>query len=155
MTAKLAMLLALVLAHRASDLVCLSIVGVNYLPHAVSIPLHGLAKQTRPGNQDSTKPVMVSSLESDQRLCPVACYKEYVLRTSVLRASTHSHVFISVVKPHKPVVSSTISRWIKGVLRASGVDVSHYTAHSTRGTATSVAAKAGISTQEIMERAGW
>ena len=40
-------------------------------------------------------------------------------------------------------------------LKASGVDVSQYTAHSTRGTATSVAAKAGISTQEIMERARW
>ena len=90
---------------------------------------------------------MVSSLESDQLLCPVACYKEYVLRTSVLHASTHSHLFINVVKPHKPVVSSSISRWIKGVLKASGVDVSQYTAYSPRGTATSVAPKA-----EIMER---
>jgi hypothetical protein len=79
---------------------------------------------------------MVSSLELDPLLCPVACFKEYVLQTSVVCASSHFQLFLGVVKPHKPVVSSTIARWIKKVLEANGVDVSKYTAHSTRGTAT-------------------
>jgi len=43
LTMKLAMLLALLLAHRSSDLVRLSVVGVQELPQAVSVPLIGLA----------------------------------------------------------------------------------------------------------------
>ena len=109
----------------------------------MSIPVHGLAKQTRPNSLQSMQPVVVSSLDSDPLLCPMAYLKEYVLRTSILR------------KGDQPVASSSIARWIKQILQKSDVDVSQYTAHSTRGTATTTAAKAGISTQEIMERAGW
>ena len=56
LTMKLAMLLALVLAHRSSDLVHLSVVGVIVLQQAVavSIPLTGLAKQSRPGHADQS-----------------------------------------------------------------------------------------------------
>ena len=43
LTMKLAMLVALVLAHRSSDLVRLSVVEISELPEAISIPLTGLA----------------------------------------------------------------------------------------------------------------
>ena len=64
-------------------------------------------------------------------------------------------LFLSVLAPHNPVSSSTIAKWIKQTLQASGVDVSTFSAHSTRGAATTAAALAGISTQEIMNQAGW
>ena len=64
---KLAMLLALVLAHRSSDLVRLSVVGVHNLPRAVSIPLTGLAKQSRPGHADPSS-VIIASFEADPHL---------------------------------------------------------------------------------------
>ena len=70
LSAKLAMLLALVLAHRSSDLVRLLITGRQYLPHAVSIHLTGLAKQARPGHLESLQPVVVSAFESEPFLCP-------------------------------------------------------------------------------------
>ena len=85
LTMKLAMLLALVLAHRSSDLVRLSVLRVQDLPRAVSIPLSGLAKQSRPGYADQSS-VIIAALEADPHLCPVACFKEYVARTSTLRA---------------------------------------------------------------------
>ena len=54
----------------------------------------------------------------------------------------------------KVIIEAWIKR-VKRVLKDSGVDVSRFSAHSTRGTSTSTAAAAGISTLEIMERAGW
>ena len=38
-------------------------------------------------------------------------------------------------------------------MAASGIDVSHYQAHSTRGAATSAAARAGVSTVQILKAA--
>ena len=76
LTMKLAMLLALVLAHRSSDLVRLSVDGIQKMPRAVSISLRGLAKQSRPGHADP-KPVVISSFESDPYLCLVACFRQY------------------------------------------------------------------------------
>ena len=146
LTLKLAMLLALVLARRSSDLVHLSVQGVHELPQAISIPLSGLAKQSRPGHADQNS-VINASFSEDPYLCPVACFKEYVAQTAALRIHNSPQLFIAVIKPHKPVLSCSIARWIKEVLRKSGVDVSQFSAHSTRGTSTSKAAAAGISTQ--------
>ena len=112
LTMKLVMLLALVLAHRSSDLVRLSVVGVNVLPQAVSIPLTGLAKQSRPGHADQSS-VIIASFEADPYLCPVACFKEYVAQTVTLRVHNSLQLFIVMAKTHKPVLSCTIARWIK------------------------------------------
>ena len=79
LTMKLAMLLALVLAHHSSDLVRLSVLRVQDLPRAVS-----LAKQSRPGYADQSS-VIIAAFEADPHLCPLACFKEYVARTSTLR----------------------------------------------------------------------
>ena len=151
LTMELAILLALVLAHSSSHLAHLSVVGVHALPQAVSIPLTGLAKQSRPGPADQSS-VIIASFEADPFLCPVACFKEYVAQTMTLRAHNNYQLFIALVKPHNPVLSCTIARWIKRILKDSRVDVSRF---SARGTATSTAAAAGISTPEIMKRAGW
>ena len=58
---KLAVLLALVLAHRSSDLVRLSVVGVHELPQEISIPLTGLAKQSRQGHADQSSVIIALS----------------------------------------------------------------------------------------------
>ncbi|CAH1248153.1 C16orf58 [Branchiostoma lanceolatum] len=54
-----------------------------------------------------------------------------------------------------PVGSTTIARWIKTVLELAGVDVSTYSAHSTRGASTSAAAAAGVSLTNILKAADW
>ena len=47
---------------------------------------------------------------------------EYILRTEKLRSS--SKLFISFIRPHKPVTTSnsTVGRWIKSVLSSAGID---------------------------------
>jgi hypothetical protein len=95
LTMKMAMLLTLVLAHCSSDLVHLSVVGVNVLLQVVSIPLTGLAKQSRPGHADQSS-VIIASFEADPYLCPVACFKEYVAQTMTLWATNSPQLFIAM-----------------------------------------------------------
>ena len=63
-------------------------------------------------------------------------------------------LFISYVKPHKPVTSATIARWVKTVLSLAGID-SVFTVHSTRGASASAAARARVALSDIMEAADW
>jgi len=60
-----------------------------------------------------------------------------------------------VVAPHKPVVTSTISNWLKSVMTVSGIDTSTYKGHSTRAAATWKAKAAGLSVSEIVKAANW
>lgn len=70
----------------------------------------------------------------------------YENRTKELRASdTKSKLFLSVVKPHNLVAPSTIARWLQTVnMEKAGIDTSVFKAHSTRGAATTAAAKVAI-----------
>ena len=64
-------------------------------------------------------------------------------------------LIISYGKPHKPVSSETISRWIKDELSKAGVDTSVFKAHSCRSASSSKARDAGISVSEILKKEGW
>ena len=81
------MLLALVLGHRSSDLVRLSLDGRTYTPEGVVLPCKGLAKQTRPGNEKCLQPVVMSFFE-DKKLCPAACLQAYERATSKWQVET-------------------------------------------------------------------
>ncbi|KAI8518935.1 hypothetical protein Bbelb_021920 [Branchiostoma belcheri] len=58
-------------------------------------------------------------------------------------------------RPHRPVGSATLARWVKSVLGTAGVDTATFSAHSTRGASTSAAAAAGVSLHSIMKAADW
>ena len=58
-------------------------------------------------------------------------------------------------KPHKPVSSETISRWIKYELSKARVDTSVFKAHSCRSASSSKARDAGISVSELLKKRGW
>ena len=64
-------------------------------------------------------------------------------------------MFLAVVRPHKPVCSSTLARWLKSLLDKAGIDTSIFEAHSTRSTAASAAANTGITTIDILKAADW
>ena len=50
---------------------------------------------------------------------------EYISRTQGWRFGEEcSQLFLSFINLHKPVVSSTISGWLKNVLRKAGIDMS-------------------------------
>ena len=85
LTKKLAMLLALSLANRSSDLVRLSLEGRRYTPDRVNISPVGLAKQSNPQRTSGRLPVFIPIFQEDQLLCPVACLQVYKKRTAQLR----------------------------------------------------------------------
>ena len=86
-------------------------------------------------------------------MCVVATLNEYINRTSSLRSD--QYLFISLIKPHKRVSKNTIARWIKNVSRLAGIDMSMYTAHSTRSASSSAAARYNIPITSIMKAASW
>ena len=69
--------------------------------------------------------------------------KEYIDRTSSLRRNA-TQLFISYVKLHKPVTSSTLARWMLDALKQSSIDVDKFKAHCIRGASTSKAVNMGV-----------
>ena len=61
-------------------------------------------------------------------------------------------LLISFRKPYKPVSSATIARWMKEVMRMAGIDITQFSAHSTRSASVTAARSQGTS---IMSMAGW
>ena len=79
--------------------------------------------------------------------------REYILRSGPLRKD-HSQLLLSYVKPFKPVSRDTISIWVKHVLQSAGIDITKYSAHSSRAASTSNVKVKGLNIAEIMKSSG-
>ena len=93
--------------------------------------------------------LIVYSFEDDSKLCVVTILEEYLKRTKVWRGKDKSQLLLSFVKPHNPVLSSTIFGWIKNVLREVGIDTKIFKGHSKLSASTSKAGLAGLSNHII------
>ena len=78
---------------------------------------------------------------------------EYLIRTSQTRSS--QQLLLCYCKPHGPASRESISRWLKQVLRAAGVNTDVFKAYSTHSAATSAAKAADVPIGDIMATAGW
>jgi hypothetical protein len=145
-------LLALTTVLRCSELNSIQLDSVSFSANKVFFNLGVLRKSQRSG------PLMRYSLDEWENplICPVACLRFYLERTTRLRSSlNNSGVFIGSNKPHSPVTCSTIGRWIKDQLKEAGIDTSIFSAHSTRGAAASKAASVGVFIQVIRNQGHW
>ena len=122
-------------------------------PSSFIFTLHKLHKARKKGK--SPHFVVFHSFEEDSSLCVVAVLNEYLKRSEKWRTSDEWQLVLSFVQPHKPVVSSTISGWIKKMLTISEVDVGVFKGYSTRSASTSKAALSGLSVSDILERGCW
>ena len=64
-------------------------------------------------------------------------------------------MFLTYQKPHNAVSASTISRWVKSLLKRAGVGSSKFGAHSTRATSSSAAKQAGVPIMDILSIGEW
>ena len=99
----------------------------------ISFVIADLTKTARPGKKRS---IYYPSLKEEERPFPVNALNEY-LRCTELRHKedqTKTWLFLSVVKPYKPVVKSTIARWMKTTIHEAGIG-ELFSAHSVRGAA--------------------
>lgn len=145
-------LLALVTAHRVQTFALIKInnITVNY-PDNIIIRITDLTKTSKP---NSVNPVLrLPFFNSRPQICPATCLQTYINKTSTLRRN--NFLFISHKLPHSKVSSQTLSRWIKDTLHSSGIDISIFSAHSTRHAATSSANKLGVNIDLIRKTAGW
>ena len=97
-----------------------------------------LLKQSRPSVKSPNMELCAYS--ENPKLCVVKTLSHYLERTQSFREQ-ETKVFLTYQKPHHAVSASTISRWIKSMLKQAGVDTSNFEANSTRAASSSAANK--------------
>ena len=150
LTKKLATLMCILSGQRSQTM---SLLYTNYMHidenHCISY-IASLLKTTRPSFHQQ-------SLEfrryTDKSLCVIIYIKRYLLETKELRHSDGSF-FISFKPLQKVATSAIIARWVVNVLNEAGVNVSVFSAHSTRSAASSKASDKGFNLAEISKAAG-
>ena len=144
-------LVALFSMQRVQTLQAIKVADIIFSENLVVVPIKSTLKQSNPRRNDFM--LTLKSYPSDPAICVLSTLKAYVNRTKQIR--TKSSLFISFQKPYLPVSKATISRWIKRVLEEAGIDVSFFTAHSTRAASSSAAKRDDLSIDEILKTAGW
>jgi len=79
----------------------------------------------------------------------------YVARTESFRSEGKEKLLLSYEKPHNPISSSSVSRWIVAMLELAGIDTDTFKSHSVRSASATAAESAGIITNLIMEATNW
>lgn len=157
LTLKTVMLLALATGQRRQSLQSLRVSSVHFTDSTCRVEFPIKLKTTKPGKHQA--PIMLRAF-ADSTTCVVRSLRAYLTKTSPLRVDDSAKqdkqdaLFLSYHKPHQPVSLDTISRYLKTVLNAAGVDTK-YTPHSTRSASTSAALAKGTAIDAIMQCAGW
>ena len=151
MVRKLAVLMALVQASRSSELAALDLKYRVVRPEGITFRLATLTKKRSPGAPP--KELFFGGFPEDERVCIIRCLRVYEKITAEHRGEgqeKESKLFLSYVKPFRPVTSQRIAKWIKDVLGEAGVDTAIFSVHSTRGAASTTAMKQGASISEVL-----
>jgi len=150
---KMVLLLALTSFFRVSELASIVRDSVAISPQGARLAVNRVMKQQRSG---SLHVLSIARLQSNLTLCPVACLERYIVLTDPFRkGSLSGTLFLSIRSPHGPIGASTIGHWIKKFLSSAGVDISIYSAHSTRGAAASKASSSGVPVERILSAGRW
>lgn len=151
LTNKTITLLALSTAQRVQTLSKIKVSNIENFSQRITIKIPDIIKTSRPG---FIQPIIHLPVFIEKTaICPATTLLCYIERTSSLRIS--DELFVGIRKPHKPVGTQTLSRWIKQTLSQCGVDTSMFSAHSTRHAASSRAYSLGVSVDTIRKTAGW
>ena len=150
---KLATLLALTTLMRGAELSSISLASVRVVGESASF---SLAKPRKAQHAGPVQSFTLKAWSEDGCVCPVQCLNAYLVSSGPFRGSDNSsRLFIGVKKPHKPVSSSTVGRWIKALLAEAGVDTGRFSSHSTRGASASKALASGVLLSTILQKGHW
>ena len=153
---KLVTLFALTCPERISALATLDLRHCTVHPEGVSFKLSTPRKS---GSADKPAEAFFARFDQDKRLCPVECFQHYLKSTRNIRpvipSSQPDKLFISFIRPHKPVTCTTLGRWLRNFMKAAGIDSQIFKAYSVRGALTTAAANACVPLPTIMAMADW
>ena len=148
------MLFSLTCPERVSALSKLDLRHCHILPEVVEFMLSSPRKR---GSADQLSKAFFARFSSNSKLCPVETFRCYLKATRTIRPAIPSSkpdlLFISYVKPHKPISAPSLARWLRSLLKASGVNIDIY--HSVRGASTTAAANSNVPLSEILKMADW
>ncbi|KAI8437235.1 hypothetical protein MSG28_010551 [Choristoneura fumiferana] len=154
LTLKSAMLLALTTGQRVQTLSLIKFNNIIHREEGIDIILTDIQKTSAPGRfmNKLSLPFFINNPD----ICPAKTLLQYLKVTNGLRRNSNCvRLFLTVKSPHKPASTQTISRWLKSVMKVSGIDVNKFTSHSTRHAASSQAHRAGLTTDSILRAVGW
>ena len=169
-SAKLAVLLALTTAARGSELAALTIRGLVFstgdvmatvYPDPAFVPKTVTELYRRaPMVIRAFHPSPVTGEEERLHLlCPVRALRCYLERTSPFRQSDRLLVTYAVRRPGFALSSQRLAHWlVDGITEAyvrSNKPAPRLTAHSTRGTAVSIAVLSGVDWEVVRQAAAW
>ena len=80
-------------------------------------------------------------------------YRERTKASRPTKSGSKNPLFLSYIKPHGPVTSTTPAGWVKSTLAEAGIDTTKFKAHSSRSASSSAAYEAGVALPDIMEGA--
>ena len=136
-----------------------------------------ILKPTKPSKH--IPPLEFFAFPEEEKLCIVRCLDEYLSRTHVMREivgmvdgdetdnDAESDVendkmdnfpkplILSHSSPYGPVTPATAARYVKLFLGDAGIDLTVFTAHSTRSASTSLGNNLGMRFTDIAKSAGW
>lgn len=146
------MLLLLVSGQRGQTIHLLDINNMFVSDNKYTFVIPNHLKQSKPGVPNPK--VVLESFEKSS-ICIVTTLREYLSRTKSLRGSSQSQLLISYVQPYKPVSRDTITRWVRCTIALAGINVTKYSAHSTRAASVSAAKRDSVNLDDILRTAGW
>ena len=151
LTLKTVTLLALSTAHRVQTYSLIKTENIEISENFIIIKVTESIKTSGPGK---FQPVLKITFFKERRnICVASTLIRYINVTKGFRKN--NSLFIATRPPYGAVTSQTISRWIKTVLKDSGIDVTKFSAHSTRHASTSAAFEKGLDINVIKNTAGW
>ena len=150
LTLKAAMLVALTSGSRAQSIHLMNIDNTIVSQDKVSFFFDVPLKTSR---LSRVRQIIEIKKLPGNKCCVFTAVTEYMKRTAGLRST--QALWVSWNKPHSGVSRDSISRWLKAVLSAAGINTKVFSAHSTRMAATSKASCLGVGLTSILATAGW
>lgn len=154
LTKKLVALLALSTAQRVQTLSLIRLTNIRVNAQNVEVIITDSIKTSAPGRPMPR--LIIPFFTEKEQICPATALLTYIENTRKFRHLPQTDkLLLTTKKPFHNASSATISHWIKNVLSESGVDISIFSAHSTRHASTSAANRKGLSVEVIKRTAGW
>ena len=119
LTIKLNILLFLTTGQRGQTIHKLDINFIQAVPNGYRITIKDKLKSTRP--EKHLAPLDLMEFPEEPSLSVTVHLREYLKSTSSYRGE-NTQLFLSYIKPFKPVSKDTLSRWIKEILKVAGTD---------------------------------
>ena len=156
LTKKLVMLLCLLSGQRSQSIHAIQTNYMKFSNNKYICYIPKVLKTTKPGKH--LAPLEFEKFPNNSKLCVASCIDEYMKRTNPIRDNMETRpvqLILSYAPPHDIVGSATIARYAKLFLHMSGIDVTVFTAHSTRSSSASKVESLRLSLKDIQKAAGW